>query len=207
MGKRLLIKLYDQETEIILNNDNDKIDFSDYAEELCSVSSSIILYEVDEDFDEQDNPEMKKIATIYGRYFDIIYAINNHINLFDVFDMHDADTGSLIPYLLDETGMIKEEYFSIYDNIYYLDRITVEEEFKNKGYATLLLSNLAEILMYLAKITVGIIIVQAQPFDIIDGESIMDYDDKRRMERLIKLYEKAGFKRINNSNYLIIINQ
>ena len=147
------------------------------------------------------------IGTIEGKCFDIIYANNYGLSLYDVFDQEDADTSSLIPYLLDNNGDIKDEYYSIYSNVYYLDRIEIQDKYKGKGYAKFLLNNLEEILMYVAKINFGIIIIQAQPFDRVNGQCIMDYKDKKRMERLVKLYEDAGFKRIGKSNYLISINE
>lgn len=207
MQKSLLIEPGSHATDLIIDS-NKKIDFQEYVYELCSTFSEINLYEVDEEvYYEQNDCKKELILSIYGRYFDIDYALNNGINLAKVFDLYDADTASLIPFLLDEDGRIKDEYRTNYSNIYYLDRIKTEDKYKGKGYATFILKNLPEILMYMSKLSVGIIIVQAQPFDGIDGKTIMDYNDKKRTERLIKLYEKAGFKRIDNSNYLILINE
>lgn len=206
MKAELLIKPFSHAEEIIVEDQNDKIDFQDYQEEICSTFSGINLYKVTEEYYEDENCPKELVAIIYGRYFDIFYAQNNGVSLYDVFDMPDGDSASLIPYLLDEDGEIKDEYYSLFNNAYYLDRIYVEEKFRGQGYASFLLKNLPEILMYLVKIEYGIIIVQAQPFDTVDGESIMDYKNKERTERLIKLYEKNGFSRIGNSNYLIYTN-
>lgn len=210
MYKNLLIEVHSHATDLIIFDTSGEIDFRDYSEQLDSTFSGMSLYLVDDSYyeDRVNSEEHKKlVATIYGRYFDIDYAMNNGISMYEVFGEPDADKASLISYLLDDDGEIKDEYHSIYHNIYYLDRIEVEEKFRGQGYAKFLLKNLPEILMYVAKLSVGLIMIQAQPYDRIDGKEIMDCKDNNRKERLIKLYENSGYTRIGNSNYLYLINE
>lgn len=201
MEQNLLIEVEDYSTSLLVPDDTKLIDFKDYEEQLISTEACINLYIYDEEIEENKT----LVATIKGRYLDIEYAINHGISLYDVFDEIDADTSSLTPYLLDEDGDIKSDYFTLSNNIYYLDRIEVKEKYRGKGYAKLLLKNLEGILSYVAKISVGIIVIQAQPYDIVDGKEIMDYKDTKRKERLIQLYETSGYQRIGTSNYLISV--
>lgn len=147
------------------------------------------------------------------------YFVNNRVypnkmgygvisnKIIDLFDEFNADTASLISYLLDDNGQIKEEYINGFSqNIFYLDRLYVSEKYRGQGFAKLLLNNLRDILKYMVKIDYAVSIIQAQPFDVIDGKGVMDYKDNDRKERLIKLYENCGYIRIDDSNYLYQIN-
>lgn len=212
MHNNLFFEIGSHSKDLMIDKKLGKINFKDYEDEICYSFSVIHLYLVDDDYYnflyEEDKIKYRElIATIEGYFCDTTYGINYGIKIQDILDTISTDTATLIPYLLDKNGEIKKEYCSYYNNIYYLDRIFVEEKFRNKGYASFILENLIEILIYLAKVEVGIIMVQAQPFDKVNGKSTMDYKNKDRIERLIKLYERNGFNRMNESNYLIKINE
>lgn len=202
MGKYYKIEVSSYSSEIYVDN-FEKIDFGDYEEMLSSVFSGFYLYEVDE----EDESLKKLVAKVYGRFFDLNYAIDHQVSFYDVFDMADGDSASLIPYLVESDDKIKEKFLTLNNNVYYLDRIFVEEEYRGRGIAKFILNNILDILKYVSKIEFGVLIVQAQPYDKIDGESIMDYEDKDRLERLIKLYEDCSFIRIDKSNYLYLLNE
>ena len=201
MEKGLVIEPGNFGCEIHFDNINEKFKIRDYLEDLSSTESDIKLYEVtyNEEFEEE---KKELIATIEGRFFDIIYAINNEINLFEVFDMPDQVSANLIPYLLDDDGDIKDEFNSLNLNIFYLDNIYVEKKYRNKGYATFILNNLADILTYICKISVGTIIIEPVPLEKVNNEYHYNPEDQEMIDKLIQLCEKSGYKRINNSNYL-----
>lgn len=210
MEQKLLIETDSHGVDLFLydmDSPHDELNLEDYEEQLASTYANIYLYLVNENYEEDCDLENKElVATIGGRFFDMNYIEEHGLHLDSILDMCDADTASLIPYLLNEDRDVKEEYFSTFsNNIYYLDRIEVEEKFRGQGYAKFLLQNLPKILIYLAKINIGIIIVQAQPFDRVNQHQVMDYKNRERKERLIRLYGTCDFARINDSNYLIRI--
>lgn len=207
----LLIEVDNYSTNLDIYNCDGKINFGDYSETLGSTFSGLKLYKVtDEYYDDPsgDSPYKELVGYVHGRYIDVAYAIDNGISMLELLDVADSDTSSLIPYLLDDNNEIKTEYDqTIYSNIYYLDRLFISEKYRGQGFAKFLLDNLADILMYVAKIEFGLIVIQAQPFDVVNGKSIMDCKDNDRKERLIKLYENSGYIRINDSNYLYQIHE
>ncbi len=183
-----------------------KIDFANFEEELSYFPVDIKLYEVyyqDDDNDEQDdNKEL--IATIDGIFYDMDYAYDYGLNLFNIFDMENGDTALIYDALFDGNRKIKEKYRTYNNNIFYLDRIYVEKKYRNKGYAKLLLNQLDDIVKYMAKLNVGIIVVCSQPFEKEGEEQKMITDDKKLQEKLNLLYKSAGFKKTNNEyNYLV----
>ena len=208
MEQKLLIETDSHGVDLLLydvDDIHDALDLEAYEEQLASTYANIYLYLVNEDYEEGCNLNEKElVSTIGGRLFDMDYVYEHRLHLASIFDMYDADTSSLACYLLDEKGDIKEEYISVFsNNIYYLDRIEVEEKFRGQGYAKFLLHNLPKILTYISKINIGLMVVQAQPFDRINQRQVMDYENKARKERLIQLYESCEFTRIDHSNYLI----
>lgn len=186
---------------VLVNKSLESIDFSDLSEEISYYPVEIGLFEVNEDKEIQNT-----IAYINGFYYDINYANEFGISLFDVFDMCSGDTMEIYDVLFDEDEKIKKEYQTFEDNIFYLDRIFVKKEYRGKGYAKFLLKQLDEIIKYMLKLNVGIIVVCAQPFEIIDGKEKMIRNNAELTNQLIKLYKNAGFKESKaKSNYLVKI--
>ena len=209
MEKNLLIEIDGFKEPLEISHNLKKIDYSHFYEELSSSAGEINLYLVDPDVveDDVDDYEKELVATIRGRFFDLVYAMNEGISLFDVFDIVDSDTEKLIDILLDEDLELKEEYTSLNYNLFVIERLFVEEKYRGCGYAKFLLKNLFEILAYQAKLSVGLIVVEAQPYDIINNREKMDFENVNRKERLIKLYENAGFQKITNTKFLYMINE
>lgn len=176
-----------------------KFDFKELSDQISYYPITIELFEKNE----EDNTQ-KSIAFLDGYYYDMDYIYDCNINPFDVFDMINVDTEVLYGILFDETGNVKPEYQMFNHNIFYLNRIYVEKEYRNNGYAKLLLNQLDEILKYIAKINVGIVVVCAQSFERNGIEEEMIRDDRKLKENLIKLYKNAGFKETDSYyDYLV----
>lgn len=99
--------------------------------------------------------------------------------------------------------MIKEEYESMY-NLFYIERLYVEKEYRNKGYAKVLLSKISDIVRDIFKLNVIQIIVYANPFEISNSGDEMIRDSSDLDEKLLQLYKTAGFEKIDEDcRYLI----
>ena len=185
--------------EIALYRYPSKIDFSDLSESLSYCSVTIELVETNESESKQ-----KTIASLFGYFYDVEYMYNYGQSIFDAFDMVSGDTCELYNVLFDRNGYIKDEYESFCDNVFYIDRLYVEKDYRNKGYAKLMLNQIGEIIKYVAKLNIGIIAVCAQPFEINGNEEKMIKDNKELKRKLIELYKNTGFQETDNTyDYLV----
>ena len=185
--------------EIALYRYPSKIDFSDLSESLSYCPVTIELVETNESESKQ-----KTIASLFGYFYDVEYMYNYGQSIFDAFDMVSGDTCELYNVLFDRNGYIKDEYESFCDNVFYIDRLYVEKDYRNKGYAKLMLNQIGEIIKYVAKLNVGIIAVCAQPFEINGNEEKMIKDNKELKRKLIELYKNTGFQETDNTyDYLV----
>ena len=185
--------------EIALYKYPSKIDFSDLSELLSYCTVTIELVETNESESKQ-----KTIASLFGYFYDVEYMYNYGQSIFDAFDMVSGDTCELYNVLFDRDGYIKDEYESFCDNVFYIDRLYVEKDYRNKGYAKLMLNQIGEIIKYVAKLNIGIIAVCAQPFEINGNEEKMIKDNKELKRKLIELYKNTGFQETDNTyDYLV----
>ena len=185
--------------EIALYEYPSKIDFSDSSESLSYCPVTIELVETNESESKQ-----KTVASLFGYFYDVEYMYNYGQSIFDAFDMVSGDTCELYNVLFDRNGYIKDEYESFCDNVFYIDRLYVENDYRNKGYAKLMLNQIGEIIKYVAKLNVGIIAVCAQPFEINGNEEKMIKDNKELKRKLIELYKNTGFQETDNTyDYLV----
>lgn len=185
--------------EIALYKYPSKIDFSDLSESLSYCPVTIELVETNESESKQ-----KTIASLFGYFYDVEYMYNYGQSIFDAFDMVSGDTCELYNVLFDRDGYIKDEYESFCDNVFYIDRLYVEKDYRNKGYAKLMLNQIGEIIKYVAKLNIGIIAVCAQPFEINGNEEKMIKDNKELKRKLIELYKNTGFQETDNTyDYLV----
>lgn len=161
-----------------------------------------ITMELVEKSDSNDN--QKTIVSLSGYFYDMDYIYKYGQSLFDTFDMCGDDTNKLYDILFDEEENIRIDYQTFSNNIFYLDRIYVEKDYRNKGYAKLLLKQLEDLIKYVFKLDVGIIAVCAQPFEKNGVGEKMIRDDKTLKRKLIELYKNVGFKEIN-SNYAYLV--
>lgn len=178
--------------------DNKQLEIDD--ESVCSYRIDINVIEKD-----LDTMKEKTIASLKGVYFDLAYAMDNGISTYDVFDMYSADTFAFYE-ILYEDDMIKKEYESMWPNVFYIERLYVEKEYRNKGYAKALLNEISNIIRDILKLNVGQIIVYANPFEVNNGNDEMIKNNKVLNNKLLNLYKTTGFKEIDdNPNYLIKI--
>ena len=147
-----------------------------------------------------NNTFINTILKIKGILFDNEFIMNNHLNFFEIYDSIDGDVYSLYDAFF-EDNHLKDKYYSISSpNIFYLDRLWVNKEYRNQGYATTILKQLYDILKYYIKLNVGVIAIYAQPYDIIDN-SIENVIDEDLSKKLYSLYEKCGYDSIKGTSY------
>lgn len=192
LGKVYKLNLIVGTNEKVFCSEED-FDFSLFDEELSYVPLTVQLVEVD-----VDNDAEKVIGYFDGYYFDIDYINEHGASIFSVLDMISGDTCGAYDTLFDSDEMLKDEYSSICDNFFYLDRIYIEKEYRNRGYAKKLLKNMDKIISKMAKLEIGLIVTCCQNFEIENGEEKIIRNDKELKQKLISLYEKTGFEMADN---------
>ncbi|MCM1053502.1 MAG: GNAT family N-acetyltransferase [Ruminococcus sp.] len=190
------------DNSIYIDEDLKKINLEEYSESLSFQYITIALDEVNEDTEEHKN-----IAYLIGYFYDFDYIYDYGTDLFSAFNMTDGDTSELYSILFDN-NQIKPEYDTYCANIFYINRIYVEKKYRNKGYAKFILNQIEDILKYIVKINVGLVIVCAQPYEKENNTEKMLRDNQELRNRLVSLYKQCDFKEVetnSNMSYLIKI--
>lgn len=150
--------------------------------------------------------ESKLIGTIYGYYFDIDFMENEKIPLFEIFDSISQEIYDLYEVLFKDNDY-REEYEVFNPNLFYLSDIWVENEYRQEGYAKMLLDKLDQILRYVAKLNVGVIATELYSKDAVDNIVDVDLTNEEKIEIIDKvkniLLDNDYMVSNQNDNYLI----
>lgn len=150
--------------------------------------------------------EKEKIGKLTGNYFESEIVIDD-ISFYDLCDSIGTDLEHMASAIIDEDECIKDEICEFDENLMYIDRIYINEKFRGLGIASYVIKALNEILEYSVNLSPNVLILLPAPQKIgEDGllQEIRDEDiNKQNKEKLYKLYEKVGFKKLEDSNYMI----
>lgn len=183
--------LFDTCETIINITDNQNIYMSNY---------NIKLYNI-------DNNNKELIAIIIGTYYDIIYIIENDLNLREILNIKIKDN-SLLEKIIDTYGEIRGEYLSSFLNLYFIDKIKIENKYKDQNYDILLLNNIRKILMFKDKKIIGNIIIKPElDYEIEENSTIEYYKYEDKLKSLVNSYKNCGFEKIENTKYMILVNE
>lgn len=182
------------------------IDIDCNLENLIHTRYYLTIYLEDEDDEIQE--EIGRIELIY---LDIILAEKNGYGVEDVFDMTSSDVYLAYKHLYDNDETPNMKYISEYvDNAVYVDRFDINKKYRNMGLGSKIMENLPELLSQLLKLYPTYIFLYANPYERTSDENdneIIEHcrriDDKNAIEKLIKFYEKNGYKRVENTQYMV----
>ena len=154
-----------------------------------------------------DNKNKELIATILGTYYDIIYIIENDLNLREILNKKIKDN-SLLEKIIDTYGEIRGEYLSSFLNLYFIDKIVIENKYKDQNYDILLLNNIIKILMFKDKKIIGNIIIKPElDYEIEEDSTAEYYKYEEKLNKLINSCKSCGFEKIENTKYMILVNE
>ena len=201
MDKQYQIKVKTGYENNIFFKVNNQLDIVGNVENLAMTPVKIELRTFEE---EQDG---KLIASIYGYYFDMEYMCNEKIEPFEIFDGYSSDTYELYEALF-EDNEYKEELEVFNPNLFYLDNIFIEEEYRQENYCTMLINKLDEILKYVAKLNVGVIATLIYSYETIDEideiESLTKEEKEILKQKLKKIFIENDYVIIDNKDdYLV----
>lgn len=181
----------------------DRFDIVESVDEVAMIPVNIELTTYNDTDDDRD-----LIATVYGYYFDLEYMYQENIHPFQVFDAYSQDTYELYGALFDD-GQYKDKFEPFEPNVFYIDNVYVEEKYREKGYFTMLINQLDEILRYLGKLNVGVIatlVYIPQTDDKIDSIENLTYEEQEALkEKLKEVFIKNKYEYQEENNFLVKI--
>lgn len=196
---KLVIETESENNNILFDTSKLSMDLNN-NKNIYEANYNINLYNI-----ENDNKELA--VSISGIYYDIIYIIENDLDLYEILNQKIKDN-SLLEKIIDTYGEIRGEYLSSFLNLYFIEKIKIEDKYKDKNYDILLLSNIIKILMFKDKKIIGNIIIKPELDYFIDESSTPEYykyEDK--LNKLINSYKNCGFEKIENTKYMILVNE
>lgn len=195
---KLLIETETEPINIIFDTNEINTNFNN--KNIYTSKYNIKLYNIENDIKEL-------ILSITGTYYDIIYIIENDLDLYNILNKKIKDI-SLLEKLIDTYGEIRGEYLSSFLNLYFIEKININKKYKNKNYDILILKNIIKILMFKDKKIVGNIIIKPElDYEIEESSTIEYYKYEQELNNLINSYKECGFQKIQNTKYMILVNE
>lgn len=167
-----------------------------------SIENEDMMYPFTIDFSSE---YINEICTITG------YIVNNNIPFWTL-DAVSGDFTEIAAYALEEDGGLnakygfksKDEFLFEADSFIIIDRFKISENLRNKGLGSLLLKPaikaiISEIYEPYAEVPYGIVLL-ASAYEYIGKDNLY----KEQTEKLIKFYERLGFKRIKETKVMYL---
>lgn len=153
-----------------------------------------------------DTQEKEKIGKLTGNFFESEIVMDD-ISFYDLCDSIGTDLEHMAYAIVDEDECIRDDICEFDENLMYIDRIYINEKFRGLGIASYVLNSLNDILEYSVNLSPNVLILLPAPQEIGEDGLLQEVRDEKINEndkkRLIKLYEKLGFEKLKNSNYMI----
>lgn len=150
--------------------------------------------------------EKINIGKLTGKFFEAEIVMDD-ISFYDLCDSIDTDLEHMAAAIVDEDECIKEEICECGENLMYIDRIFVEEKFRGLGIASYVIHSLNTILEYSVNLSPNVLILLPVPQEKGEDGLLQEVSDEKKNEldkkKLFKLYEKLGFEKLEDSNYMI----
>lgn len=203
-----------------LGYDSISLSVSGTRGELEYIDEEIDNWRDDQDFEEKyiinifvniyatnlDTQKKGKIGKLTGNFFESEIVMDD-ISFYDLCDSVGTDLEHMASAIVDEEECIKDEICEFDENLMYIDRIYINEKFRGLGIASYVINSLNEILEYAVNLSPNVLILLPAPQEIGEDGLLQEVRDEKINEndkkRLIKLYEKLGFEKLEDSNYMI----
>lgn len=153
-----------------------------------------------------ETQEKIEIGKLTGNFFESEIVMDD-ISFYDLCDSINTDLEHMAAAIVDEEECIKDEICEFDENLMYIDRIYINEKFRGLGIASYVINSLNDILEYAINLSPNVLILLPAPQEIGKDGLLQEVRDEKTNEndkrRLIKLYEKLGFEKLEDSNYMI----
>lgn len=128
--------VYLKDGRLDIRNNDDYISCNDYRIEFKD-GNNLVMY-------------------IEGFFFNVNYMRDNGVSVFECFDSVNQDVYELYEVVFDKEDY-REEFEVFNENLFYVDKIYVEEKYRNKGYASMVINEIDDIVKYVLRLDVGVI--------------------------------------------------
>lgn len=153
-----------------------------------------------------ETQEKINIGKLTGTFFES-EIIMDDVSFYDLCDSIGTDLEQMATAIVDEDECIKEEICECDENLMYIDRIYIEEKFRGLGIASYVINSLNTILEYSVNLSPNVLILLPVPQEKgkdgllheVNNTKINEKDKKK----LLKLYQKLGFEKLEDSNYMV----
>lgn len=153
-----------------------------------------------------ETQEKINIGKLTGTFFKS-EIIMDDVSFYDLCDSIGTDLEQMATAIVDEDECIKEEICECDENLMYIDRIYIEEKFRGLGIASYVINSLNTILEYSVNLSPNVLILLPVPQEKgkdgllheVNNTKINEQDKKN----LLKLYQKLGFEKLEDSNYMV----
>ncbi len=179
------------------NINNKEIDISCSNEDLLNQSYFFSIYKTDDELNKQE-----QIGKVEMTYMDVYMAEETGYGVFDLFDLIDSEKQGVCEYLFDFDGEQNDKYVGIDRDVLYIDKIFIEEKYRNIGIGSLIVKELPKLIKQILKLKPGCLVLFANPFEI-ENDKFKPTRDKKKIKKLIDFYTKNGFERIKETQYLV----
>ena len=176
---------------------NNKLDISCSDESLLNQRYAIEMYKTNENLDKKE-----KIGRIDMTYMDVYMAEEIGFDVFMLFDLIDSEKQGAYHYLFNDNEP-NDKYVGMDLDVIYIDKIFIQKEYRNMGIGSTIVKELPKLIRNILKLRPGCLVLLANPFEIENKEFIAERD-KDKIEKLIRFYERNGFERIENTQYLVV---
>lgn len=181
-------------------------DINNYIKEQDYEDKYVINVFVDIFATDLDTQEKVKIGKLTGNFFESEIVMDD-ISFYDLCDSIGTDLEHMASAIVDEDECIMDNICEFDENLMYIDRIYIEEKFRGLGIASYVLDSLNDILEYSVNLSPNVLILLPAPQEIGEDGLLQEVRDEKindnNKKRLIKLYEKLGFEKLEDSNYMI----
>lgn len=181
-------------------------DINNYIEEQDYEDKYVINVFVDIFATNLDTQEKVEIGKLTGNFFES-EIIMDGISFYDLCDSISTDLEHMASAIVDEDECIRDDICKFDENLMYIDRIYINEKFRGLGIASYVLNSLNNMLEYSVNLSPNVLILLPAPQEIGEDGLLQEVRDEKINEndkkRLIKLYEKLGFEKLKDSNYMI----
>lgn len=181
-------------------------DINNYIEEQDYEDKYVINVFVDIFATNLDTQEKVEIGKLAGNFFES-EIIMDDISFYDLCDSISTDLEHMASAIVDEDECIRDDICEFDENLMYIDRIYINEKFRGLGIASYVLNSLNNMLEYSVNLSPNVLILLPAPQEIGEDGLLQEVRDEKINEndkkRLIKLYEKLGFEKLKDSNYMI----
>ena len=181
-------------------------DINNYIEEQDYEEKYVINVFVDIFATNLDTQEKVEIGKLTGNFFES-EIIMDDISFYDLCDSISTDLEHMASAIVDEDECIRDDICEFDENLMYIDRIYINEKFRGLGIASYVLNSLNNMLEYSVNLSPNVLILLPAPQEIGEDGLLQEVRDEKINEndkkRLIKLYEKLGFEKLKDSNYMI----